>query len=297
MNTVIDIIQRTSSLSPLVDIGINLCHKSYENDFDAVLQRAANAGIEHLIITSSDEASIQLAHSWLDTISPAQQDTARYSESSAYYPKLWSTAGIHPHHAKDVTDTTWSIIKTALQHSRVCAVGETGLDFYRDFSPRAIQEKVFERHIEIAIEYKKPLFLHQREAHDRFLPILKSARDLLVGAVVHCFTDNIRALHDYLDLDVYIGITGWFCDPIRGKHLQNLVRDIPANRLLIETDGPYLWPKDLITEDKNSRYRNEPATLSHIARKIAEARGESPESLALQTTKNATELFFSKSKN
>ncbi len=219
------------------------------------------------------------------------------TESSNSFPELWSTAGIHPHHAKDVSDETWSIIRTALQHPKVCAVGETGLDFYRDFSPRAIQEKVFERHLELAIEFKKPLFLHQREAHDRFLPILKSARDQLVGAVVHCFTDNVKALHDYLDLDVYIGITGWFCDSIRGQHLHDLVRDIPANRLLIETDGPYLWPKDLLTEDKISRYRNEPATLPHIARKIAEARGESAELLAFQTTQNAIELFFSRSKN
>src|SRR6185312_13744644 len=118
------------------------------------------------------------------------------------------------------------------------AVGQTGLDYNRNYSPRDVQLAVFERQLAIAAELGKPLFLHQRDAHADFVALLRRWRDKVPAAVVHCFTDSREALADYLALDCHVGITGWICDERRGSHLRELVREIPADRLMIETDAP-----------------------------------------------------------
>jgi TatD DNase family protein len=167
------------------------------------------------------------------------------------------------------------------------AIGETGLDYFRDISPREAQIFSFEQHIKLAIETQAPLFLHQRDAHKDFYPIIKQHRDQISNLVVHCFTDTKEALFDYLDLDCHIGITGWVCDERRGLHLRELVKNIPQHRLMIETDSPYLIPRDL----KLKTRRNEPKYLPHIAQVIAALRSENLDDFNNAIDKNSRSFF------
>src|SRR5699024_867619 len=148
-------------------------------------------------------------------------------------------------------------------HPEVVAIGETGLDFFRDFSPRPQQEAAFRAQLELAAELDMPVFLHQREAHARFLPILRDHLSALPAAVVHCFTGTDTELDAYLDAGCHIGITGWICDERRGHHLRDLVARVPAGRLMIETDAPYLLPRDLRPKPRSRR--NDPMHLAHVA--------------------------------
>jgi TatD DNase family protein len=168
-------------------------------------------------------------------------------------------------------------------------VGETGLDYFRDFSPRESQRKVFERQLQIGIDSGLPLFLHQRDAHADFIAILRIVRDQVSDLVVHCFTGTQKELHECLDLDCHFGITGWICDERRGTHMQAFMKDIPENRLMIETDSPYLKPRDLRPRVK--AHRNEPQWLPWIAGTLAACRGETREQLAELTTANARRFF------
>jgi TatD DNase family protein len=198
---------------------------------------------------------------------------------------LYSTVGIHPHHAKDFKDT--SDLKAIAAQPRVVAIGECGLDFNRNYSPHPAQEECFTAQLQLGRDLKKPLFLHSRDAHPRFSQILSSFKP--ERAVAHCFTGEREELRACLDLGLYIGITGWICDERRGKHLLELVRDIPRDRLLLETDSPYLTPRDMKPQPKARR--NEPAFLPHILRAVARALGREPEALAHETTENAKVLF------
>ncbi|HAA56566.1 MAG TPA: hydrolase TatD [Myxococcales bacterium] len=257
----------------LIDIGINLTHKSFRRDQKDVIQRAKDAKVSTLILTgtceSSSRAALELAQS---------------------YPEMmYSTAGVHPHDAKEWTPQTEAFINTLAMQDQVVAIGECGLDFNRDFSPRPKQEEVFERQIQLAIQHKKPLFLHERDAQQRFLDILTPYRDQLVDAVVHCFTGTKKTLTAYIDLDLHIGITGWICDERRGTHLRQIVSLIPQNRLMIETDAPFLTPRDL--RPKPAKGRNEPAFLPHILQHVATCRNEPLDEVAEATTKNAQRFF------
>jgi len=168
-------------------------------------------------------------------------------------------------------------------------VGECGLDYYRNYSPHAAQREAFERQLELAGRCGKPVFLHQRDAHEDFIAILREHWPALAGGVAHCFTGGAAELECYLELGLAIGITGWICDERRGAHLLELVRRVPSERLLLETDGPYLLPRDL--QPKPSSRRNEPVYLPHIAAAVARARGEPAESLAKSSTAAARRLF------
>ncbi|RDS79375.1 hydrolase TatD [Dyella monticola] len=257
----------------LIDIGANLTHESFRHDFDAVLQRAADQGVVQMIVTGASHAgsdhALELAH--------------------AHPGVLYATAGVHPHHAVDYSDLTDTRLRELARLPEVRAIGETGLDYHRNYSPRDVQLDVFERQMRIAAEVSKPLFLHQRDAHHDFLPLLKRYRDKVPAVVVHCFTDTREALLDYLALDCHIGITGWICDERRGTHLRQFVREIPANRLLIETDAPYLLPRTV--RPQPSHRRNEPMFLKHICEEIARDRGESVEMTAANSTA-AARVFF-----
>ncbi len=213
----------------LIDIGANLTHDSFDRDRDAVLQRARDAGVGQLVITGASREHSPLA------LQLAQQHPGF----------LYATAGVHPHHAVECTAECEAEMRTLQAHSQVVAVGECGLDYFRDFAPRPAQHKAFERQLQLAADNGKPLFLHQRDAHEDFLAIMRSFEGRLGAAVVHCFTGTREELFAYLDRDYYIGITGWLCDERRGAHLRELVRNIPANRLMIETDAPYLLPRTL----------------------------------------------------
>jgi TatD DNase family protein len=171
----------------------------------------------------------------------------------------------------------------------VKALGECGLDYYRDFSPRPAQRHAFEAQLGLAAELRLPVFVHDREAHEDLLALLKRYRDRLVGAVVHCFTGERRELHAYLDLDMHIGITGWICDERRGLHLRELVRDIPADRLMLETDAPYLLPRTI--QPPPAHRRNEPAFLPYVLQAVAESTGRPAEQVAEETTQAARAFF------
>lgn len=256
----------------LIDIGANLGHESFDHDLEDVLQRAHAAGLVHHLVTG--------------TTLPASQKALALCKK---WPDMSATAGIHPHEAQHADAEVLAGIRELLGDPLVKAVGETGLDFNRDFSPRPSQERVFAEHLAMAVDTGKPVFLHQRDAHDRFLPILKEFRDQLSGGVVHCFTDQRKALYDYLDLDMHIGITGWICDERRGAHLHEFVRDIPADRLLLETDAPYLLPRSLRPRPKTRR--NEPAWLPEVLRVVAEHCQRPVDQVAAETTANARRLF------
>lgn len=260
-------------ISPLVDIGANLSHESFRDDLDAVLDRAKSHGVEQLVVTGA-----------------SREGSQRALELAQQYPGLlYATAGVHPHHATEYTDEADAELRALHAHAEVKAVGECGLDYHRNYSPRPAQHKAFERQLQIAVDTGKPLFLHQRDAHEDFLAILKHVEGKLSRTVVHCFTGERQELFDYLDRDWYIGITGWLCDERRGTHLRELVKSIPAERLMIETDCPYLLPRSV--HPKPSHRRNEPMYLAHICAELARDRGETPAATALSTTQTARQFF------
>jgi len=263
-----------NSPPPLIDIGANLGHESFVHDLDVVIQHARDVGIVHMIVTGT-----------------SLHATQRAQEIAEQHPGFLSiTAGIHPHEASTCSQEVLAQIGALARCGNVVAVGETGLDFNRDFSPRPMQEEIFQQQLQLACEIGKPVFLHQRDAHSRFLPILKNFRDQLArGGVVHCFTGERDELYDYLDLDMYIGITGWICDERRGQHLLEMVADIPPERLLLETDAPYLLPRTLRPRPKSRR--NEPRFLPEVLRTVAMATGRTEREVALSSTANAQRLF------
>jgi TatD DNase family protein len=241
-----------TDMSKFIDIGVNLTASSFKKDVSRVIERASHAGVERLIVTGTD-----IAHSEQAIQLSRQFDSACYA-----------TAGLHPHHASDFSHDLASELKDMLGDEKVVAVGECGLDFNRNFSTRNEQIRAFEAQLELAIETQKPVFLHQRDAHDDFVSILKSCRDDLSRAVAHCFTGNIDEVNDYVILDLYIGVTGWICDERRGVSLQQAVRHVPLDRIMLETDAPYLLPRDL-EQKPVTKNRNEPCFLPHIASAVA----------------------------
>jgi TatD DNase family protein len=257
----------------LVDIGANLTHESFGHDLGAVLARARAAGVAQIVVTGASREGSLIA-----------LELAR--REPGY---LFATAGVHPHHAVDYDDETESLLRELQRAPEVLAVGETGLDYHRDYSPRRDQLAVFERQLGLAMECGKPLFLHQRDAHADFLACMKNVEGRVGPAVVHCFTAERRELFDYLDRDWHIGITGWLCDERRGQHLRELVKSIPAERLMVETDSPYLLPRTL--RPKPSHRRNEPAFLPHIVEELARDRGEAVETTAAITAATARAFF------
>ncbi|MGO9802625.1 MAG: TatD family hydrolase [Steroidobacteraceae bacterium] len=256
----------------LIDIGINLGHDSYDADRDAVMRRAAAAGVVQMLVTGSSLEGSGKA------VGLARQHRGR----------LFATAGVHPHHASELTATRTTELTELARAPEVVAVGECGLDYHRNLSPREAQRQAFHRQLELARAVGKPVFLHQRDSHADFLAILRE-HGIRHAGVAHCFTGGAAELSAYLELGLAIGITGWICDQRRGAHLVPLMREIPAARLLLETDGPYLLPRDL--EPRPATRRNEPAYLPHIAAVVARARGEPPEALARSSTRAARALF------
>jgi TatD DNase family protein len=257
----------------LIDIGANLTHDSFDVDRDAVLARAAAAGVARIIVTgTSVTSSVQAAE-----LCEALPQT------------LFATAGVHPHHAAEFDAHTSAALHALLANPAVVAVGECGLDFFRDYSPRAAQRRAFEAQLELAATVEKPVFLHQRDAHDEFVSLLRPMRARLVGGVAHCFTGGPTELAAYLDLDLYVGVTGWVCDERRGSELRAAVPLIPLTRLLVETDAPYLLPRDLAARPRNRR--NEPQFLVHVLERVAALRNEPVEAVAAATTANAERLF------
>ncbi|MDO6789160.1 TatD family hydrolase [Cobetia marina] len=263
---------RFASPTPLIDIGVNLTHESYAQDIEGTLLRARAAGVSQQILTGTS----------LDGSREAQALAARYRGLSA-------TAGVHPHDASQWNDGVERGIRELLAQQEVVAVGECGLDFNRNFSTPAEQARAFEAQLTLAAETGLPLFLHERDAGRQMLEMLKHWRDDISHAVVHCFTGERETLYGYLDLDLHIGLTGWLCDERRGEHLRSLCREIPLERLMLETDCPYLVPRNLPAKLKGRRH--EPSLLVWILAEVAALRGMEMEALAQATTATATRFF------
>lgn len=257
----------------LIDIGVNLASERFHDDLDAVLFRAKQVGVVAQLITGSSIKSSETA-----------------AALACAHQNLYATAGIHPHDAASFNADSLAQLTRLAASPKVRAIGETGLDFNRDFSPRPLQEKAFAAQLELAITLKMPVFLHQRDAHQRFYPLLKEYRGGLARVLVHCFTGSRQELFDYLDLGCSIGITGWLCDKKRGADLRELVKDIPDDRIMIETDAPYLLPHNLkaVMGIKPVRKgRCEPAFLPAVLQQLAACRDQDATQLAAHCLANS----------
>ncbi|MEP1553216.1 TatD family hydrolase [Paraglaciecola sp.] len=260
-----------------IDIGVNLADSRL--DAEPVIQRAINAGIEKLVITGTN---IQASYNAL-TLAKSHPKT------------LYTTAGVHPHHAKHFDHQTRTNLEKLANDKQVVAIGECGLDFNRNFSTPAQQLHAFEQQLQLASELSLPVFLHERDAFAEQVSLLKKYRSELVGGVAHCFTGDSEQMAQYLDLDLYIGITGWVCDTKRGQALRNAVSSLPLERLLIETDAPYLRPKGLPNNRKLDKGNNEPGYLPFIAAELSKLMGVELQALQ-QTCYDNTHTLFNKIK-
>ncbi|MDH5611744.1 MAG: TatD family hydrolase [Gammaproteobacteria bacterium] len=257
-----------------IDIGVNLTGHLFRDDLNEVLKRAMQAGIEEMIVTGTD----------------VEHSRAAIELCQQHPQQLYATAGVHPHHADEYTSDTSRQLAELGKENCVLAMGECGLDYNRNFSTRENQRKAFDAQLELTTEIKKPAFLHQRDAHKDFVAMLKNIRPQLNNAVVHCFTGTSAEVNDYLELDMYVGITGWICDERRGRDLQQAVKEIPLDKVMLETDSPYLLPRDLAEKPVKKR-RNEPCYLPHIAKIVAMHMGVELEELEQAALAN-TKRFF-----
>jgi len=237
------------------------------------MQRACDAGVTRMIVTGSSNQGSQ------DAVKLARTASGR----------LYATAGVHPHHATNFDESSVQLISELAADDAVVAVGECGLDYFRNFSPRQAQLEAFQAQLEIAAVTGLPVFLHQRDAPDDFVEVLEPMLPKLSRAVAHCFTGEGESLREYLEMGLWIGITGWICDERRGAHLHDIVSVIPDDRLLIETDAPYLLPRTIQPRPKSRR--NEPAFLPEVLKAVAEARDQTEEHVAKVTTENAMHFF------
>lgn len=264
----------------LVDIAGNLTNKAFRGDLPAVLARAAAAGVSAIVVAGVSVATSR--RGW-------EMATDLRSDPERGRLELFATSGIHPHHASQASKEALVEIAELAAKDRVVAIGECGLDYNRDFSPREDQRRAFEAQLEIASGTAKPVYLHERDAHEDFTAILARWRPRLAGGVVHCFTGDRATLERYLATDLHVGFTGWICDERRGRHLHDLVRLVPRGRLMVETDCPYILPRDMSPKPRSGR--NEPAYVVHVARTVAKHRGEAFEDLAAHTTATARAFF------
>ena len=260
-------------MDELIDIGVNLTHDSFDADRDEVIRAAATHGVRRLIVTGTSVTA-----------------SARAIELAGAYPqRLYATVGIHPHHATEFDPHGIEALRGLLANASAVAVGECGLDYYRDFSPRDRQREAFCAQLELAAELRLPVFLHQRDAHEDFVAILRGVAPRLEGGVAHCFTGGPGELREYVDLGLHIGVTGWVCDERRGRELRQALPRAPLDRLLVETDAPYLAPRDLVPPPRGRR--NEPRFLPHVLERLATLIGMPQSAVAETTTANAERLF------
>lgn len=254
--------------SPWVDIAVNISNQQFADDRESVLERAKQAGVNRMLLVGCDEQTSIEAQHW----------AAQY--------QLFSSAGVHPHDAKSVSSDYLATLTSLLSLPEVIAVGECGLDFNRDFSPRPTQQTVFAEQLALAQRLNMPVYLHERDATDTMLAILKEHQ---IRGVLHCFTGDQSALEAYLDYGLYIGVTGWVCDERRGQTLQSLVPFIPDDRLLLETDAPFLLPRTLAP--KPTSRRNEPAFIIEVAKQVAQLKNQTVNELKSACYRNFTTLF------
>ena len=260
---------------PLIDIGLNLMGEAFADDREDMLDRAVEHGVVGTVAIASDlaEAEASLA----------------FANERPRRMRVVATAGVHPHRAGAVEDLDAMAERLRELAHGAAAIGECGLDYFRNYSPRPAQQRVFEQQVEVACELGIPLYVHDRDAHEDVAAVLENAGSQLPACVVHCFTGTDAALERWLKLGVYIGVTGWICDERRGARLCQQVANIPHDRLLLETDAPYLMPRSIRPRPKTRR--NEPALLPWVLEAVARHRAETPTEVAAMTTINAQRLF------
>jgi TatD DNase family protein len=255
-----------------IDIGINLINKRFQYDADKIIERAIAAGVSQMVLTGV-------------SLHVTQQSVLLAKK----YPKnLFATAGVHPHNAKSWDKTLSDGIRRMAVLPEVVAIGECGLDFDRDFSPRPVQESCFRAQLQMAVELKKPLFLHEREAHERFVGIVTEFSGKMPKGVVHCFTGTLKDARKYLNMGCYIGITGAITDERRFAHLRDVIQYVPSDRLMVETDAPFMLPKNMPQPDER---RNESSYLPFVVQYIAKCLNKTQATVALETTNTAKEFF------
>ena len=260
-------------MAGFIDIACNFTHDSFKDNLDEVLNNADQAGVDKFVLLCASLADI-------NPIKVIQNNTPE---------KFFISAGIHPHHATEILEINYDALLKKLKSISPNAIGETGLDYFRNISPPDIQKQSFGMHIEIAKELSLPLYLHQRDAHGDFIRIIKENISNFPKFVVHCFTGTQAELDEYLELGAYIGLTGWICDAKRNIDLRKSIKNIPIEKMMIETDSPYLIPKNLMV--KPNKNINEPKYLPHIANEICELTGYELEELKSATSNNAIEFF------
>ena len=264
-------------MNKYIDIGINLTNRQFHNDTDDIIQNAIDADVVQMILTGTSVKN--------------SQESAKIAKH--YSGVLYSTAGIHPHDAKSFDGQSIAQLKALLQLKQVVSVGECGLDFDRDFSPRDIQERCYKAQLELAIELQKPLFLHERAAFKRFMAVTNEYLPQLPKAVVHCFTGSIAEAKTYLDNGFYLGFTGAISDVNRFAHLKEVIQYVPLDRMMIETDAPFMLPKN-VPKNQLTKYnerRNEPAFLPYVAGTIAQFNGVGLDVIAKHSTENAKDFY------
>lgn len=257
----------------MIDIGVNLTNARFDKDRSAVLARAKQASIRAMLITGTN-------------IVESKQAIALCQHEPDY---LYCTAGIHPHDADQAEKNYLEVLQLLAADKAVRAIGECGLDFNRNFSTPENQQRIFKGQVALAEQLQLPLFLHQRDAFEPWFNILKPYINSIPAMVAHCFTGNKDELLQCLAAGMYIGITGWVCDERRGQALRDIVPLIPLERLMIETDAPYLTPKTIRPKPKSSR--NEPSYLPYVVTRLAELLDCSERDLIKQTTINSQSVF------
>lgn len=257
----------------MIDIGVNLTNSRFDKDRNEVISRALDSGVQHLIVTGTN----------------IQESLAAAELCQTYPETLYMTAGVHPHDADNVAPDYLSQIEALSQQGYVKAVGECGLDFNRNFSAPAQQISVFREQVALAEKLQMPLFLHQRDAFDDWFAILKPYFDKVPAMIAHCFTGSAEELKSCIDAGMYVGITGWVCDERRGGELREVIPEIPLERLLIETDAPYLTPRTIRPKPKSSR--NEPSYLPYVAQEIAALMEISLDKVVTATLANTRKAF------
>ncbi|EAL72165.2 tatD-related DNAse [Dictyostelium discoideum AX4] len=291
---------KESTKNEIIDIGANLADKSFERDIDQILERGYNKGVTKIIITGTSVKSSIKAIQLIES-----------NKRKKGLVELFSTVGVHPHSAEETLkmnggsgekaqDELRQLIKSNL--NVVKSVGECGLDFNRNFSSHATQIEMFDRQIQLGIEFKLPLFIHERDAHKQFCTVVeKYVKDgTMPKSVIHCFTGTEAEARMYVSMGFYIGFTGVIGHDKRGEQLRAILKSgiIPLDRLMIETDCPYMTPHNINAIDKpkqndpRSKFiRNEPSLLPYVLKTLAQCYNISEKDMALQTFNN-TKVFF-----
>jgi TatD DNase family protein len=251
----------------MIDSHAHLTLPQFDDDRNLVIQRAIEADVGHVITVGIDI-----------------EDCTRALDLAQHHDSISVAVGIHPHDTKSVCTGTYGELKALAKHESVVAIGEIGLDFYRNLSPPEIQMRSFREQLRIAREVSLPVIIHDRDAHQEIVEILREEKAEEIGGVIHCFSGDLTMAKTCMDMGFYISIPGTVTFKATGAY-QDLVRDIPLDRMLIETDCPFLTPQPYRGK------RNEPAYVRFVAEAIARIKGKNVKEIGKHTTHNAEKLF------